>query len=157
MHPYRSRRSDRALLLPAVLAALAALAPHAGAPAAVPLAPADREAAHFAPCAGPVRVSCVVDGDTFWYRGARIRVADINAPETGEPRCPREAALADRATRRFTALLNAGRFTLAPIARATDVYGRRLFVVTRAGASLGLALVSEGLAERWKGYRGDWC
>lgn len=117
----------------------------------------DREAAHFARCAGPARIACVIDGDTFWYRGARVRLADINAPELRAPRCRFEARLAARATRRLTELLNAGPFTLAPVERAMDRYGRRLFVVTRAGASLGAALAAEGLAERWRGYRRDWC
>jgi hypothetical protein len=58
----------------------------------------DREAARFAHCAGPVRVSCVVDGDTFWYRGAKIRVADINAPETSQAHCAAEARLGAQAT-----------------------------------------------------------
>jgi micrococcal nuclease len=32
-----------------------------------------------------------------------------------------------------------------------------LRTVTRQGASVGEELVREGLAERWKGYRGNWC
>jgi endonuclease YncB( thermonuclease family) len=117
----------------------------------------DRERAMFARCSGPVRVSCVVDGDTFWYRGAKIRVADINTPEVSEPGCAAEAELGERATRRFIALLNAGPFTLEPVERATDRYGRKLFVVTRGGESLGATLEAEGLAEHWHGHRRDWC
>lgn len=125
--------------------------------AATLLSATDTESASFAPCGGPLRRTCVVDGDTFWYRGEKIRIADINTPETGEPECPREADLGQRATVRLTQLLNAGPFTLEPIARSADQYGRSLFVVTRGGSSLGEALVDEGLAERWKGYRGSWC
>lgn len=131
--------------------------------AAMPLARAgqtdgtDRERARFGPCAGPVRIDCVVDGDTFWYGGEKIRIADINTPEVSRPDCPAEAALGARATRRLTALLNAGPFTLEPTDRATDRYGRSLRVVTRGGESLGETLVDEGLAERWRGYRGGWC
>ena len=121
----------------------------------------DREAARFARCAGPVRVTCVVDGDTLWYRGAKIRLADINAPEVSDPACAHEAALGAAATERLLMLLNQGAFTLAPNAdgsgRASDRYGRALRVVTRDGASLGEQLVAEGLAEEWKGYRGSWC
>jgi endonuclease YncB( thermonuclease family) len=129
---------------------------------ALPLPPSkpgatDREQAHFSLCSGPVRRTCVIDGDTFWYRGRKIRVADINAPETSEPHCPAEAERGERATRRLAALLNAGAFTLEPVERETDRYGRTLRQVTRGGASLGGELVAEGLAERWKGYRGDWC
>jgi len=32
-----------------------------------------------------------------------------------------------------------------------------LRTATRDGASLGDALVREGLAEEWRGYRGSWC
>jgi micrococcal nuclease len=117
----------------------------------------DREAAFFARCAGPVRVTCIVDGDTFWYRGTKIRIADINAPEIGSPRCRAEARLGERAALRLTALLNAGPFTLAPADRTEDAYGRRLVTVTRGGASLGARLTAEGLADPWRGYRRDWC
>jgi micrococcal nuclease len=119
--------------------------------------PADREGASFAACTGPVRVTCVVDGDTFWYRGTKIRIADINAPELGKPGCAREAQLAAAATRRLTALLNAGPFSLATEGRETDRYGRALRMVMRGGTSLGTVLEREGLAEHWQGRRGDWC
>ena len=111
----------------------------------------------FAACAGPHRVTCVVDGDTFWYRGDKIRIADINAPEVSEPACPREAELGAAATVRLTALLNQGPFDLLAGRRDRDKYGRLLRTVIRDGASVGEELVREGLAERWKGYRGNWC
>ena len=62
-----------------------------------------------------------------------------------------------RATKRLTQLLTAGPFKLETIDRDTDTYGRALRVVTRGGESVGETLVDEGLAERWKGYRGGWC
>ena len=99
----------------------------------------------------------MVDGDTFWYRGEKIRIADINTPEVSEPSCAREAELGHKATRRLRELLNQGPFALEPIDRDHDQYGRSLRVVTRGGESLGDTLVSEGLAEEWKGYRGEWC
>lgn len=117
----------------------------------------DRETAHFSRCSGPIRYSCVIDGDTLWYRGTKIRIADINTPEVSEPGCAREAALGARAARRLEELLNEGPFTLQPVDRDTDRYGRKLRVVTRGGESLGERLVAEGFAERWKGYRGSWC
>jgi micrococcal nuclease len=117
----------------------------------------DREAASFGLCSGPGRVTCVVDGDTFWYHGDKIRIADINAPEVSHPSCRYEAALGQRATERLLALLNQGPFTLQSIDRNHDKYGRLLRTVTRDGASVGGELVREGLAEKWKGYRGNWC
>jgi endonuclease YncB( thermonuclease family) len=129
--------------------------------AAEPPRAADGEAARFAPCEGAHRVTCVVDGDTFWYLGEKVRVADINAPEVSEPACAREAELGRRATVRLIALLNAGPFTLGANADGTgrnrDRYGRLLRTVARGGASLGGQLVGEGLAERWQGHRGSWC
>ena len=121
------------------------------------LARADPEAAQFARCSGPARVTCVVDGDTIWYHGTKIRVADINAPEVSQPACAEEAALGARATRRLTELLNAGPFSLLREGRDVDRYGRMLRVITRRGTSLGSTLEIEGLAEHWQGRRGSWC
>jgi micrococcal nuclease len=114
-------------------------------------------AAAFALCAAGPRTTCVVDGDTFWLGGEKIRIADINAPETHEAGCPEERALGKQAARRLVALLNAGSFTLEIEGRASDRYGRALRVVRRDGRSLGDTLVSEGLAEPWRGKRSDWC
>ena len=137
----------------------AALAIGAFAFAAQPCAAfgADPEAAQFARCAGPGRVTCVVDGDTIWYRSAKIRLSDINAPEVSQPACEAEAVLGARATRRLTELLNAGPFSLTRAGRDVDRYGRLLRTITRRGASLGGTLEGEGLAEHWQGRRGNWC
>ncbi|WP_296678016.1 thermonuclease family protein [Novosphingobium sp.] len=114
-------------------------------------------AAVFALCTAGPRETCVVDGDTFWLHGAKIRIADINAPETHGAACAAEQDLGDRATQRLIALLNAGPFDLAGGIKATDRYGRQLRVVLRGNRSLGQQLVSEGLAEPWRGRRSDWC
>lgn len=111
----------------------------------------------FEICAAGPRVTCVVDGDTFWLEGTKIRIADINAPETSQPSCAAEAALGKRATRRLVDLLNAGPFALEVQGRETDRYGRALRVVTRKGRSLGAILEAEGLAEHWQGRRRNWC
>jgi endonuclease YncB( thermonuclease family) len=99
----------------------------------------------------------VIDGDTIRYRGAKIRLADINTPETGKPGCAREAQLGAAATARLTELLNAGPFSLEPADRDRDSYGRALRIATRGGKSLGAVLTAEGLAEPWRGRRGNWC
>ncbi|WP_324829235.1 thermonuclease family protein [Qipengyuania zhejiangensis] len=111
----------------------------------------------FAICSR-VRRTCVVDGDTFWLDGTKIRIADIDTPEIGQPRCDYEYELGMRATRRLVDLLNAGPFELHTIGnRDEDQYGRKLRVVTRNGRSLGDQLVSEGLARTWTGRREPWC
>lgn len=145
--------------IPPALAVLAFLAPFGlvAAPRDLPAAAADLERGSFAPCRGQQRVTCVVDGDTFWYRGEKIRIADINTPEIGNPGCTAEARLGAAASRRLAELLNAGPFTLAAADRAIDRYGRSLRVVTRGGDSLGNTLAAEGQAEVWRGRRGGWC
>ncbi len=111
----------------------------------------------FNMCGTGDRYNCVIDGDTFYYQGVRIRIADIDTPETHEPRCAYEADLGDQATHRLRELLNEGPFTLASAERDEDRYGRKLRIVTRNGWSLGETLVSEGLARRWTGRRLPWC
>lgn len=101
--------------------------------------------------------NCVVDGDTFWMDGQKIRIADIDTPETHPPRCSEEAALGAKATQRLRSLLNAGPVTLETIDRDSDRYGRALRIVTRHGQSLGATLVTEGLARPWEGARRPWC
>ncbi len=117
---------------------------------------------------GPIRASfgfchtgggtnCVVDGDTIWLGGEKIRVADIDAPETHDPRCAAERKLGDQATRRLRELLNNGSISLQPIDRDTDKYGRKLRIVLVDGQSVGERLVDEGLARRYAGGRRTWC
>ena len=158
--PWLKRVTPVVVMLP--LAALTAVFVWDGPPPALafgaPVASAaDRDAASFTICGHGARVDCVVDGDTFWFRGTKIRIADINTPEVSEPQCMAEARLGQQATERLHALLNAGPFSLEPVDRDTDRYGRLLRVVTRGGESLGLVLVREGLAEEWRGVRGTWC
>jgi endonuclease YncB( thermonuclease family) len=101
----------------------------------------------------------VIDGDTIDYGGQRIRIADINTPETGRPLCASEARLGAEATRRMEELIALGPVTLSPAAdgRDEDVYGRKLRIVERDGRSLGSTLVEEGLAHEWRGYKQSWC
>lgn len=101
--------------------------------------------------------NCVVDGDTAWIRSEKIRIADIDAPETHPPRCQSEADLGNRATERLAELMNAGPFELRMIDRDTDRYGRKLLILSRHGRSLGDQLVAEGLARPWEGRRRPWC
>lgn len=119
---------------------------------------ADREIGRrFGLCPNGGGANCVVDGDTFRVDGERIRIADIDAPETHPPRCAEEARLGAAATRRLQALLNLGPVRLEIAGRATDRYGRKLRVVRRGGRSLGAQLVHEGLAREWTGRRRPWC
>lgn len=117
----------------------------------------DRLRASFSNCSGAIRVNCVVDGDTFWFRGIKIRIAGIDAPELFPPRCERERELGEAAKKRLRELLNADRFSLEAVSREKDRYGRVLRNVYRGGYSLGDVLVREGLARRLRGPRQGWC
>lgn len=127
----------------------------AGAP--VVNAQPDTVSARFGICGGGARMTCVVDGDTFWLNGTKIRIADIDTPEVSSPRCPAELQRGRLATQRLAGLLNTGPFTLEPADRAQDRYGRALYVVTRGGSSVGGVLVDEGLAVWYGNGHPDWC
>ena len=128
-----------------------------GALAPVGPSPTTSSTTQFSMC-GTTRITCVVDGDTIWIEGTKIRVADIDTPEVNEPKCDSELALGNRATQRFLQLLNEGPIELKPTGnRDEDRYGRKLRVITRNGHSLGDQLVSEGLARTWTGKREPWC
>ena len=112
----------------------------------------------FAPCHRWNHYRCVIDGDTIRYSGLTIRLGDIDAPETHEPKCRSELELGERATNRLIELLNAGAFEVARKGgQDEDHYGRKLRVIEREGHSLGDVLITEGLARRWDGERHSWC
>lgn len=113
--------------------------------------------ARFSICGGGPRIDCVVDGDTFWIGGEKVRIADIDAPEISPPRCQHEADLGEAAKQRLLVLLNVGPFTLIADARDRDRFGRKLRTVSRGGRSIGDTLIAEGLARRWGGPRRSWC
>ncbi len=118
---------------------------------------ADTENASFGFCHKGGGYNCVVDGDTFYYRGTKIRIADIDTPETHPARCPYEQQLGDAATQRLKDLLNNGAFSIVRIDRDTDRYGRALRIVKRNDESIGAILVNEGLARWYVGGRRSWC
>ena len=111
----------------------------------------------FALCVGASQQNCVIDGDTIRYRGIKIRLEDIDAPETFSPKCAAEAARGRQATERLLELMNAGPFRLVSGGRDEDRYGRKLRVIERDGRSVGDTLIAEGLARRWDGARRSWC
>lgn len=117
----------------------------------------DPHRARFTICSGPIRANCVVDGDTFWFEGTKIRISDIDAPEISELLCPSERQAGEAAKRRLLELLNDGSFSLNAGWRDEDRFGRKLRVVSRDYRSLGEMLVKEGLARNWDGPRLSWC
>ena len=100
-------------------------------------------------------MTCVVDGDTFWLGGEKIRIKNIDAPEISKPDCAAERRLGDVATRRLLTLLNAGSVTLKR--QGQDRFGRTLALVYVDGTDVGKVLISEGLAHLWGGSLRSWC
>ncbi|WP_447727319.1 thermonuclease family protein [Sphingomonas koreensis] len=122
------------------------------------LARPDAAAIRFTLCHSGGGANCVVDGDTFRMGGTKIRIADIDTPETHPARCAREAELGAAATRRLHALLNSGAVSLETAGRDADRYGRKLRRVSVDGRGVGETLVAEGLARPYAGgYREGWC
>lgn len=116
------------------------------------------EHAHRFDACGRIRFTCVVDGDTMWLNGEKVRIADIDTPEISKPNCAREYELGVRAKVRLIELLNSGKFSVvASNSGDEDKYGRKLRMLFRNGRSIGDELVEEGLAHRWQGRRLPWC
>ncbi|MBY2973110.1 thermonuclease family protein [Rhizobium leguminosarum] len=111
----------------------------------------------FSICGSGQRITCVVDGDTFWFRGEKIRIADIDTPELSPPRCQRERELGLAAKNRLLDILNSGPLLFKTTAREEDRFGRKLRIVYRDRHSVGDMLVAIGLARKWQGSRRSWC
>lgn len=114
-------------------------------------------ALRFGYCHSGGGTNCVVDGDTFYIAGAKVRIAGIDAPETHPPRCSREAQLGEEATQKLQALLNSGAVTMTGIDRDRDTYGRLLRNVAVDGQDVGDALIAAGVARDYGRGRRGWC
>lgn len=111
----------------------------------------------FLQCWTALERNCVVDGDTIRLDGLKVRLLDIDAPETRDYKCASEKQLGDRATQRLQEVLSSGKVTLVRQGRDEDRYGRKLRIVMVDGQSAGQVLVAEGLARKWSGKRRPWC
>lgn len=91
------------------------------------------------------RYTCVVDGDTIWFRGEKIRLLDIDAPEMGVgARCRQERVIAREATWAMAVLLNQGELKI--IRDGRDRFKRTLAHVFVNGEDVGKRLMKMGLA-----------
>jgi micrococcal nuclease len=127
---------------------------------AIAVAALSAPAAAMPLCSGPDRVTCVVDGDTVWIEGEKIRLADLDTPEPSGA-CEEERVLAARSAGRLAALLAPGDFVIRrgdPVdGRLQDRFGRTLAVILVDGVSVATILIGEGLARPWAGRRESWC
>jgi len=148
----RTLRNIAIAVLAFAVANFIGAAPFGGEPGEA--ASARPDAAPIPPAEAPVRV---IDGDTFDLGEERIRIENIDTPETGErAACPYERALAERATVRARELFNAAA-RIDVISSGEDRYGRTLATVALDGADVGETLIAENLAVAWRGRQHDWC
>jgi endonuclease YncB( thermonuclease family) len=118
-------------------------------------APETAASGTFAFCGKSGLVNCVADGNTFWVKGVKVRIAGIDVPQTDQAKCIDERARGFAAKVRLRDLLNAGSFQLASAGGTQS--GAELRTVNRSGKSLGDQLVNEGLAHRSLGKKQSWC
>jgi micrococcal nuclease len=109
----------------------------------------------MAMCKGFFRVSCVVDGDTIWLEGEKIRIRDLDTPEISKADCPEELRLAADATATLIALLNDNDWTVERDGQ--DRYQRTLARIMINGASVADPMIAAGVAIKWEGKTGKWC
>ena len=103
---------------------------------------------------GKARVDCVVDGDTVWIGGEKIRLKGIDAPEP-KGRCHAEWVGAANAAERLRQLVGQG----VTIERdGEDRYGRTLARLRLPdGRTAGEVMIEEGVARPYRGRRESWC
>ena len=90
----------------------------------------------------------IVDGDTLKIDGVKIRIVEIDTPETYRSRCENELKLGLAAKERLRALVDSGPVTYE--ATGTDRYRRTLARVYAGGVNVGERLMTEGLALPYK-------
>jgi endonuclease YncB( thermonuclease family) len=101
--------------------------------------------------------NCVVDGDTVWIGGEKVRIQGIDAPETHEPKCDAEERLGTRSADRLQALLSSGTVVATRGERDRDPNGRLLRNLAVDGRDVGQTLIEEGLARAYGGSKKGWC
>jgi endonuclease YncB( thermonuclease family) len=106
--------------------------------------------------AAPTPLVIVIDGDTFRIGSERIRIMNIDAPETeNRARCNAERRLAAVATERLTAIVRGQRLDIER--HGKDRFGRTLAIVRVRGNDVGEMLIDARVAVRWGNGRPDWC
>jgi endonuclease YncB( thermonuclease family) len=108
----------------------------------------------------PILSPWVIDGDTVDDRaiGVRYRLANIDAPETGDnAKCFKENERGEAARRAAIALVRKAARVEVRRTWRVDYFGRRVAFVLVDGDDLGVELVKLGLARPWRGERGRWC
>ena len=102
--------------------------------------------------------TCLVDGDTFWQGGVKMRLLDVDTPETFEAECSAEKEMGDRATARLQQLMAEG-YVLENSGEKDRTSDRRDLVrlILPDGRDAGQVLIREGLAQPWPNEGNKWC
>jgi len=88
----------------------------------------------------------VVDGDTAVIRGERIRIAYIDAPETGQIHLGTGADAGRAATAALRRFLDEAQDSLEVLPIDTDKYGRTVAMLRMGPYDVGLTMVKMGMA-----------
>ena len=113
----------------------------------------------------PADVVRIVDGDTVRVRAhvwldqsieISVRIADIDAPEIGHPKCRQERMVADQAKAELTNLIGSQSVALHNV-RLGKYAGRVIAdIETSSGLDVGQALMALDLASPYEQAM-DWC
>jgi len=93
----------------------------------------------------------IINGDTINVRGERIRILNIDAPESFRSRCEAELKLALRTKERLGELLHSGPVEIER--EGQDRYRRTLATLSVREGDVCLVLVQERLALPWQDGR----
>jgi micrococcal nuclease len=108
---------------------------------------------------GTIRLNCIVDGDTFWFKDEKIRISNIDAPELpGSKRCidlrigknPSwcDFELGAHSRDALRDFLSSGQIEISR--EGEDQYGRTLAKVAVNGEDAGDQLIAMGYAREWE-------
>jgi micrococcal nuclease len=90
----------------------------------------------------------IIDGDTIAVGRERIRIENIDTPETFHSRCEAELIAGLKAKERLATLLRSGSVVITRMGE--DPYHRTLARLSAGGRDVGEVLVQEGFALPWK-------
>lgn len=100
----------------------------------------------------------VTDGDTVRLGEERIRIENIDAPETRRPRaqCDYEIQLGLKARDALIRILSSGEPVVLRSGKL-DKYGRTLARIEVNRKDVGQTLIELRLAQPWVGRKAEWC
>lgn len=102
--------------------------------------------------------TCLVDGDTIWLDGNKLRLKGFDTPEPMTKICGGkfETELARKASDRLLYLLNTKSWTIEYFGKERN--GKRTLATIRiSGRDVGDILIDERLARRWPDGDEWWC